>query len=58
MEVADKTKDIVLYCKEGGCSGSPFETAKAVNWGYQKVYRFRGGALAWKEAGYPIETGE
>ena len=56
IEVADKTEELVLYCQDSGCDGSPYEAAKAANWGFQKVYRFRGGALAWEKAGYPVET--
>jgi 3-mercaptopyruvate sulfurtransferase SseA len=32
-----------------------WKAAKAVAWGYSKVYHFDGGARAWKEAGHPIE---
>jgi tetratricopeptide (TPR) repeat protein len=32
-----------------------WEAAKAVAWGYSKVYHFDGGARVWKEAGHPIE---
>ena len=35
-----------------------WEAAKAVAWGYSKVYHFDGGARVWKEAGHPIETGK
>jgi tetratricopeptide (TPR) repeat protein len=57
-EVTEKTKEVVLYwCPNNGTLCNPYmETAKAVNWGYQKVYYFIGGAPAWKEVGYPIET--
>jgi tetratricopeptide (TPR) repeat protein len=34
-----------------------WEAAKAVAWGYSKVYHFDGGARVWKDAGYPVETG-
>ena len=37
---------------------TPLAAAKAINWGYQKVYYFNGAVPAWKAAGYPIETGE
>jgi Tfp pilus assembly protein PilF/rhodanese-related sulfurtransferase len=56
MAVADKTMEIVVYCDD--CYNRAWDAAKAANWGYQKVYFFRGGAQAWKDAGYPVETGQ
>jgi len=56
-EVAQHNDEIVLYRSDWGII-SPFVMAKAVTWGYQKVYSFRGGAQAWKDAGYPIESGQ
>ncbi|MEE8226473.1 MAG: rhodanese-like domain-containing protein, partial [Kiloniellales bacterium] len=35
-----------------------FEAAKVVAWGYSKVYHLDGGARVWKDAGYPVETGQ
>jgi tetratricopeptide (TPR) repeat protein len=56
-EILDKTEEVVFYCPASGNACIPIRpTAKAVNWGYQNVYYFKGGAAAWKEAGYPIET--
>ncbi len=58
-EVADKTDEIVFLWYVSASVESPaWKTAKAIKWGYQKVYYFVGGAPAWKAAGYPIETGE
>jgi tetratricopeptide (TPR) repeat protein len=58
-EVAGYDDEIVLYFDDGSVIGSAFEeTAKAVIWGYRKVYHFDGGAKAWKDAGYPVETGQ
>ncbi len=56
MAVADKNVEIVVYYNDT-YSGA-WEAAKAANWGYQNVYFFRGGAQAWKDAGYPVETGQ
>jgi 3-mercaptopyruvate sulfurtransferase SseA len=56
--VAGKSDEIViLWCRPGEAC-TPWAAAKAIKWGYQKVYYFNGGAPAWKAAGYPIETGE
>lgn len=58
-EIADKTEEVVFYWCVPGNHCTPLRAlAKAVAWGYQKVYYFDGGVPAWKEAGYPIETGE
>jgi TolB-like protein/class 3 adenylate cyclase/rhodanese-related sulfurtransferase len=62
-EIVDKSEEVVFYW----WTPDPFSDvvvasvtapAKAVNWGYQKVYYFKGGIPAWKEAGYPIENVE
>jgi adenylate cyclase len=57
-KILDKSEEVVFYwCSSGKIQCNDyFATAKAVSWGYQKVYYFLGGAPAWKEAGYPIET--
>jgi adenylate cyclase len=59
-KILDKSEEVVIYwCAPDYISCNDyFSVAKVVNWGYQKVYYFYGGAAAWKEAGYPIETGE
>ncbi len=60
-EVADYNDEIVLYFAfpaEDETASASWEAAKAVTWGYQKVYHFVGGARAWREAGYPVETRE
>jgi rhodanese-related sulfurtransferase len=60
-EIVDKSEEVVFYWWAPGWYNSGVLTwvaAKAVNWGYQKVYYFHGGTPAWKEAGYPIEKGE
>jgi TolB-like protein/class 3 adenylate cyclase/rhodanese-related sulfurtransferase len=58
-EIVDKTDEIVFLGYFEDLFATPASaTAKAINWGYEKVYYFVGGAPAWKAAGYPIETGE
>ena len=57
-EVAQYDDEIVLHFDDGaGGASASYEAAKAVTWGYRKVYHFYGGAKAWKDAGFPIETG-
>jgi tetratricopeptide (TPR) repeat protein len=56
MTILDKTDEVVFYGVEGsGGEDSAFASAKALNWGYQNVFSFR-GFRNWKEAGYPVET--
>ena len=60
-DIVDKSEEVVFYWWAPGWYDKGVLTwvaAKAVNWGYQKVYYFHGGTPAWKEAGYPIEKGE
>ncbi|WP_051904467.1 rhodanese-like domain-containing protein [Hippea jasoniae] len=51
----DKSKTYIVYCKTGG-RGS-ISTYDMVQLGY-KAYNLKGGFLAWKKAGLPIEKGE
>ena len=55
--VAKKHQPIVIYCSGVKCSRSYRASEKAVEWGYTKVYYFRGGIAEWKKAGYPVERG-
>ena len=59
-KILDKSEEVVIYwcAPDYSSCNDYFSVAKVVNWGYQKVYYFYGGSAAWKEAGYPIETGD
>lgn len=48
-------KPVVMYCNGVKCPLSAAMAAKAIEWGYKKVYYFRVGYPAWKEAGYAVE---
>jgi len=50
-----KSEPVVIYCNGESCTRSSKASAKAVGWGYSKVYYFRDGYPAWKSAGYPVE---
>ena len=50
-----KTEEVVFYCNGESCMRSSKATAKAVSWGFTKVYYFRDGFPAWKAASYPAE---
>lgn len=56
--IVGKDDEVVFSCHGKYCSDSTFASAKAVVWGYTRVYYFAGGFPAWKDAGYPIETGD
>jgi rhodanese-related sulfurtransferase len=56
--VAKIDQPLVIYCSGVKCSRSYRASEKAVEWGYTKVYYFRGGIVEWKKAGYPIEKGD
>lgn len=50
-----KDQQVVIYCNGPKCMRSSKASAKAVGWGFTKVYYFRDGIPAWKAAGYPVE---
>ncbi len=54
-DIVSKDQEVVIY--SGGPQGFKTTVAckKAVAWGFEKVYYFRGGYRMWKHAGYPIE---
>lgn len=52
---AGKDEKIVIYCNGESCLRSSKASAKAVGWGFTKIYYFRDGFPAWKSAGYPVE---
>jgi TolB-like protein/class 3 adenylate cyclase/tetratricopeptide (TPR) repeat protein len=48
-------QEVVFYCGDKECHLSPNACAKALTWGYTKVYYFAGGFLNWGNAGYAVE---
>jgi rhodanese-related sulfurtransferase len=50
-----KDESVVFYCSGVRCPRSAKASEKALGWGYEQVYYFRGGFPAWKNAGYPVE---
>lgn len=56
-DIAGYNHDIVFYASDGYLSPA-WEVAKAVTWGYRRLYHFEGGAPAWEAAGYPVKTGQ
>jgi len=54
-ELKSKDKPVVIYCNGPKCMRSSIACAKAVEWGFTKLYYLRLGYPAWKQAGYGIE---
>lgn len=54
--IPDKGAEIVLYC--GGGFRSALSAESLQRMGYTRVASMDGGMRAWREAGYPLETGD
>ncbi len=54
--IVGKDEEFVLSCHGKYCPDSAYASAKAVTWGFKRVYYFASGFPAWKEAGYPVEA--
>ena len=55
--LASKDSEVTFYCHGKHCPYSAYASAKAVAWGYKRIFYFAGGFPEWQEAGYPIENG-
>jgi TolB-like protein/class 3 adenylate cyclase/rhodanese-related sulfurtransferase/Flp pilus assembly protein TadD len=55
-EVIGRDSEVVFYCYGKFCHYSAFASAKALKWGFSRVYYFAGGFPAWEEAQYPVEV--
>ena len=53
--IVKRDQPVVIYCSGVKCSRSYKASARAVSWGFSKVHYFRGGIVAWKNAGYPLK---
>ncbi len=61
MKIVDKTEEVVFYggaLNDTSYTSDPFSCAKALTWGFTRVYYFGGGIRAWNKAGYPVETAQ
>jgi rhodanese-related sulfurtransferase len=56
LQLVDKDDDVVFSCFGKYCPYAAYASAKAVLWGFTRVYYFAGGFPAWKDAGYPTEA--
>lgn len=50
-----KDKQVYIYCHSGGRSVRA--SNMLVKAGYTRIENVQGGFMAWKDAGYPVETG-
>ncbi len=55
LKIGAKDSGVVIYCAGPSCKRSSKACAKAVAWGFQDVYYFRGGFPEWQAAGYPTD---
>jgi adenylate cyclase len=55
-EIAGKSQEVVIYGSSTIHRWAAKSTARAVTWGYEKVYYFQDGFDKWKAAGYPVDT--
>ena len=53
--IPDKNVEIILYC--GGGYRSALSAANLQEMGYTRVLSMAGGIKAWRQAGYPLESG-
>ena len=52
--VVEKDQPFVVYCSGETCTRSFRAVVRAVRWGYTQVKYFRGGVVAWRDAGLPL----
>ena len=50
----DRHQPVLLYCNGVLCLRSSDAAEKAISWGYQQIYWFRGGWKEWTEKRFPI----
>jgi TolB-like protein/class 3 adenylate cyclase/rhodanese-related sulfurtransferase len=56
LSLADKDEDVVFSCWGKYCPFAAFASAKALAWGWTRVYYFAGGFPAWQDAGFDVES--
>jgi TolB-like protein/rhodanese-related sulfurtransferase len=55
-QIVAKDSEVVFYCYGKFCHYSAFASAKALKWGFSRVYYFAGGYPAWVDHGYRAEV--
>ena len=56
-QMAGPNDAVIFVCHGKYCPYSAYAGAKALLWGYTRVYRFAGGFPTWQAAGRPVEVG-
>jgi rhodanese-related sulfurtransferase len=58
LEIVDKPDEVVFYggTIDNNSQAAARASAKALTWGFTRVYFFAGGLRDWNEAGFPIEA--
>ena len=56
LKLAGKDQDVVFSCWGKYCPFAAFASAKAIKWGWTRVYYFAGGFPAWADAGFDVES--
>jgi len=51
----DKSSALLFYCNGEKCMRSANAAKKAISWGYNKIYWFRGGWKEWQTKNMPVE---
>jgi adenylate cyclase len=54
--VVSTDAEVTFYCHGKHCPYSAYASAKAVAWGYKRIFYFAGGFPEWQDAGYPLEV--
>ena len=52
--VSSRSTPILFYCNGERCLRSTNAANKALSWGYESVYWFRGGWVEWREKQMPV----
>ncbi len=55
-KVVGKDDEVMFGCHGKYCPYSAYASAKALLWGFTRVYYFAGGFPAWKDAGYKVKV--
>lgn len=54
--IPDKSRPVVVYCKDESCTASPKAASRLERLGYAKVYDYSAGKLDWRRAGLHVDT--
>ena len=52
--IVSRDTPVIFYCNGPNCSRSADSCMKAVQWGWERIYWFRGGMEEWVSKGYPL----